>query len=48
MAGLMALLAEQTGAVARLQGDSEALRAERDKFRTERDTANAEVEKSCS
>jgi len=41
----MALLAEQTGAVARLQGEREALRAERDTFRTERDTANAEVEK---
>ena len=45
VAGLMALLAEQTGAVARLQGEREALRAERDTFRTERDTANAEVEK---
>ena len=35
---VMALLEERTGAVARLQGERDALRAERD-------TANAEVEK---
>ena len=38
VAGLMALLEEQTSAVARLQD-------ERDTLRVERDTANAEVEK---
>jgi hypothetical protein len=45
VAGLMALLAEQTSAVARLQGKRAARRAERDTFRTERDTATAEIEK---
>jgi len=42
VAGLMSMLKERTSAVARLQGERDALRTERDTFQTERDTANAE------
>jgi len=45
LSAVTALLEERTSAVARLQGERDALLTERDSFRTERDTANAEVEK---